>query len=325
MATIAPLPISFNPSDFSSDFLLNAVGNYNGLSATDRSQYSDDLSFEPLQVDAASFDSTMANPGFLNFITGRKAFGANIFVDEAAEKRAQRRNVPSASELQKRLSGGTPMFHEGEGIPKYDPASGLTPQQFWSQYPSFLRAPGLTTKEAVYGRTPTSAEKEEIETSENVSQSYRERPPSFTPSYGRDPRPDPTLATASYPDLESGLAAINRSISMNYHGIPEAEAYANYYHSFRKSGLTPAQAKGKAGTQMGIDAFGKNNGPTPYGIYGGQTSTTTSATPAGSAAHGAQAAGMAGMAAAAAASSAPGGAGHGEGYKKGGKVRSFIE
>ena len=69
MATIAPLPISFNPADFSSDFLLNAVGNYNGLSATDRSQYSDDLDFEPLQVDATNFDSTMENPGFMNFIT----------------------------------------------------------------------------------------------------------------------------------------------------------------------------------------------------------------------------------------------------------------
>ena len=211
MATIAPLPISFNPADFSSDFLLNAVGNYNGLSATDRSQYSDDLDFEPLQVDATNFDSTMENPGFMNFITGRKAFGATIFVDESAEKRAQRRNVPSASELQKRLSGGTPMFHEGEGIPKYDPASGLTPQQFWSQYPSFLRTPGLTTKEAIYGRTPTSVEEEEIEASENVSQSYRERPPSFTPSYGRDHRPDPTLDTISFAsDTESGLELFTR-------------------------------------------------------------------------------------------------------------------
>lgn len=177
MATIAPLPISFNPNDFTSDFLISAVGNYNSLSSTERSLYSDDLSFEPLKLDTANFDSSMSNPGFINFITGRKAFGPTVYVDEASEKRAQQGNVPSASELARRLRERTPMFREGESIPSYDPASGLTAQQFWSQYPSLMYA-GQGLKGTIFG--VDNKEQAEVNESPNVRPSYQQ-PKDTTP------------------------------------------------------------------------------------------------------------------------------------------------
>ena len=180
MATIASLPISFNPNDFTSDFLINAVGNYNSLPSTERSLYSDDLSFEPLKLDTESFDSTMANPGFVNYITGRKAFGPTVYVDEASEKRAQQGSVPSAEELAKRLRERTPMFREGESIPSYDPASGLTAQQFWSQYPSLMYA-GEGLKGTIFGLS--NQEQTEINQSPNVRPSYQQprRETTFSP------------------------------------------------------------------------------------------------------------------------------------------------
>ena len=254
MATIAPLPISFNPADFSSDFLLNAVGNYNDLSATDRSQYSDDLDFEPLQVDAANFDSTMANPGFLNFITGRKAFGANIFVDEAAKERARQRNVPSIAELQRRLSERTPLFYEGEDLPQYDPASGLTPQQFWSQYPSLLQ--GITTKEAIYRRTPTSVEKEEIEASENVSQGYQQRPVPFSP--GRDPSSaiDTPSYVGNFTDIMKSI--VDNALDLNF----RPEDVTGFVDP-----VTGVVTRDKAITDM-MSQYGKVDLSGPYGGFG---------------------------------------------------------
>jgi len=276
MATIAPLPISFNPSDFSSDFLLNAVGNYNGLSATDRSQYSDDLSFEPLQVDAASFDSTMANPGFLNFITGRKAKGATIFVDEAAKERARQRNVPSISELQRRLSERTPLFYEGEDLPQYDPASGLTPQQFWSQYPSLLQ--GITTKEAIYGRTPTSVEKEEIEASENVSQSYQQRTTPFSPGG----HPGPSGSYSSSIDTPSYVGNFTDIISQIAENALKGNFRAEDITGFVDP-VTGVVTRDKAITDM-MSQYGQVDLPGPYGGFAnapGTPDAPASSMPAG--------------------------------------------
>ncbi len=198
------------------------------------------------------------------------------------------------------------MFYEGEDLPQYDPASGLTPQQFWSQYPSLLQ--GITTKEAVYRRTPTSVEKEEIEASENVSQSYRERPVPFSP--GRDP--GSAIDTVSYPTFESGAAAIKQSFETGYFGEDNAQIFAEAYADARDLGLSKTEAQG-----WGESAAGIGKGTTPHSLSLGTTQAAMGP------ASGAQAAAISAQAAA---------IGRGEtgpsGYaslKQGGKVRSFIE
>ena len=159
---IAPLPISFNPDDFTSDFLIGSVGRYNTLTEGERSlytdQYDDSAAFEPLKVDPESFDVTMNDTGFKNYVTGRKAFGPTVHVNKQSQIRAQREdileqkqgespfkqasNVPSPEEFRKRISEGTELLREGEALPKYDALSGRTPQEFWSQYPSFASVGG---------------------------------------------------------------------------------------------------------------------------------------------------------------------------------------
>jgi len=261
MATIAPLPISFNPNDFTSDFLISAVGNYNSLSSTERSLYSDDLSFEPLKLDTANFDSSMSNPGFINFITGRKAFGPTVYVDEASEKRAQQGNVPSASELARRLRERTPMFREGESIPSYDPASGLTAQQFWSQYPSLMYA-GQGLKGTIFG--VDNKEQAEVNESPNVRPSYQQ--PKDTTPIG--------LGVASGSSEASLRSSLSNLTHMNVKDLQTHKAIGDLF------GLDTTTEQGLIDIKTQMDKYGKIDltGKTPDT---GQAAPTGSFAPSG--------------------------------------------
>ena len=319
MATI------FDPQNFSTDFLINSVNTYNNLTDENRSQYTDMTSFVPLQTDSANFSTTMKDPGFVKYMTApiaEKAKGPTVTV-QGGQSTAK---TPSAEEILARMEAGQPMFYEGEDLPTYDPKSGMSPGQFWSQYPPLTYA-GQGLKGTIYGLS--DSQQKEVEEAPNVQATATpsDEGPLFQP--GGHPGPSgyhSDISSASYPDFQSMVAAIERSIDTGFFGIPQMESYAQHYAAAKAQGKSDAQASNEAGTQIGIEAFSDpKSGLSHYGIYGGNTDgggdgdgSSAAPTPTGAAAHGAQSAGMAGMAAsaaaAAAASSAPGGAGHGEGH-----------
>ena len=170
MATI------FDPQNFSTDFLINSVNTYNNLTDENRSQYTDMTSFVPLQTDSANFSTTMKDPGFVKYMTApiaEKAKGPTVTVQEAQSTA----KTPSAEEILARMEAGQPMFYEGEELPTYDPKSGMSPGQFWSQYPPLTYAGGL--KGAIYGLS--DSQQKEVEEAPNIQAAPVDEVPAFSP------------------------------------------------------------------------------------------------------------------------------------------------
>lgn len=305
MATI------FDPQNFSTDFLINSVNTYNNLTDENRSQYTDMTHFTPLQTDSANFNSTMKDPGFVKYMTApiaKAASGPTVTVQGTPSTA----KTPSAEEILARMEAGQPMFHEGEDLPTYDPKSGMSPGQFWSQYPSFAYA-GQGLQGTIYGLS--ASQQKEIEEVPNIQATPPDEIQSFSPGGhgGSDPEAAAKAAQDRINKMSEESLAIHHKFT-DFFGLPRARpknpqgegttGISGVTGQTAAAAASPTGAEGIQGIQSGF----------------GQTGATGS-TPTGAAAHGAQSAGMAGMAAsaaaasaAAAASSAPGGAGHGEGY-----------
>ena len=278
MATI------FDPQNFSTDFLINSVNTYNNLTDENRSQYTDMTSFVPLQTDSANFSTTMKDPGFVKYMTApiaEKAKGPTVTVQEAQSTA----KTPSAEEILARMEAGQPMFYEGEDLPTYDPKSGMSPGQFWSQYPPLTYA-GQGLKGTIYGLS--DSQQKEVEEAPNIQAAPVDEVPAFSP--------------AGHPgqvgSVVSGLTG-------------QVVSHPSSFSEGIKSGfmdMNPATGKfgfsSKSQSDATVSAYGVQGIPTSYGEPStGSTASTSSVaapTPTGAAAHGAQAAGMAGMANAAA-------------------------
>ena len=158
MATI------FDPQNFSTSFLTGSVNDYNSLTDEQRSQYTDMTNFTPLQTDPANFSTTMQDPGFVKYMTApvaKAAKGPTVTIQGTPSTT----KVPSAEELMARMEAGQPMIRQGEELPTYDPRSGESPGEFWSQYPSFAYA-GEGLRGTIYGLS--NSQLQEIEEAPNV-------------------------------------------------------------------------------------------------------------------------------------------------------------
>jgi len=292
--------------------------------------YEDQIDFDPFQSDyGLDFKSTLESEGFVNYVknnpiraTQGGSAGPTVTVGG---------NVLSTGELRRRKEGPPEgrVVYRDEVLPFYE---GQKEEDEGSVFDYWKSIPNISSfSEGLRGSTygVTQPSKEEAAAAPVAQAPAKERTIYSPGGHPGKSGYHSDISSASYPDFQSMVAAIERSIDTGFFGIPQMESYAQHYAAAKAQGKSDAQASNEAGTQIGIEAFSDpKSGLSHYGIYGGNTDgggdgdgSSAAPTPTGAAAHGAQSAGMAGMAAsaaaaaaAAAASSAPGGAGHGEGH-----------